>query len=168
MVNFFFRRYLPGFRVNPQDDDVLGFNVDPQDDAPGFNIDENGGLQQDTTWSYGPPPGSVTPQDPDTTQMPTPVPGVDYPARPLRRRRFPIGLTSLGLCRRWGCRPYSIRAQSDPSRSIRYRVWARQRRPSTTRGRLSVRLNSKRCSMVGCSGRGTSGRTPPPLAPCAR
>ena len=79
MVKFFFRRYLPGFRVSPQD--IPGFNVGSQDDAPGFNVDENGGLQ-DTTWSYEPPPGSVTPQDPDTTQMPTPVPGVDYPAPP--------------------------------------------------------------------------------------
>jgi hypothetical protein len=71
----------PGFRVGPQDD-VPGFNVAPQGDTPGFNVDESGGQQQDTTWSYGLPPGSVTPQDPSTAQTPTPLPGVDYPAPP--------------------------------------------------------------------------------------
>jgi hypothetical protein len=71
----------PGFRVSPQDD-VLGFNVGPQDDAPGFNVDENGGQEQKTTWSYGLPPGSVTPQDPNTAQTPTPPPDVDDPTPP--------------------------------------------------------------------------------------
>jgi hypothetical protein len=72
---------LPGFRVSPEDD-VPGFNVGPQDDAPGFNLDENGGRQQETTWSYGLPPGSVTPQDPSTAQTPTPLPGADDPTPP--------------------------------------------------------------------------------------
>jgi hypothetical protein len=72
---------LPGFRVSPQDD-VPGFNVGPQDDAPGFNLDENGGQQQETIWSDGLPPGSVTPQDPNTAQTPTPPPGVDDPTPP--------------------------------------------------------------------------------------
>jgi hypothetical protein len=71
----------PGFRVSPQDD-VPGFNVRPQDDAPGFNVDENGGQQQETTWSDELPPGSVTPQDPNTAQTTTPPPGVDDPAPP--------------------------------------------------------------------------------------
>jgi hypothetical protein len=71
----------PGFRVSPQDD-VPGFNVGPQDDAPNFNLDENGGQQQETTWSDGLPPGSVTPQDPNTAQMPTLPPGVDDQAPP--------------------------------------------------------------------------------------
>jgi len=61
----------PGFRVSPQDD-VPGFNVGSQDDAPGFNLDENGVQQQETTWSDGLPPGSVTPQDPNTVQTPPP------------------------------------------------------------------------------------------------
>ena len=81
MYNFFFRRYLPGFRVNPQDD-VPGFNVDPQDDAPGFNVDENGGLQQETTWSDGLPPGSTTPQYPNTAQTAPPLPDVVDPTPP--------------------------------------------------------------------------------------
>jgi hypothetical protein len=71
----------PGFRVGPQDD-VPGFNVGPQDDAPGFNLDENGVQQQETTWSDGLPPGSVTPQDPNTAQTPTPPPDVDDPTPP--------------------------------------------------------------------------------------
>jgi len=48
----------------------------------GFNVDENGGQQQETTWSYGLPPGSVTPQDPDTAQTPTPPQSVDDRAPP--------------------------------------------------------------------------------------
>jgi hypothetical protein len=72
----------PGFRVSPQDD-VPGFNVGPQDDAPRFNLDENGGQQQETTWSNELPPGSATPQDPNTAQTPTPPPGVDDPASPV-------------------------------------------------------------------------------------
>jgi hypothetical protein len=72
---------LPGFRVSPQDD-VPGFNVGPQDGAPGFNVDENGGQQQETIWSDGLPPGSVTPQDPNTAQTPTPPPDVDDSAPP--------------------------------------------------------------------------------------
>jgi hypothetical protein len=71
----------PGFRVSPRDD-VPGFNVGPQDDTPGFNVDENGGQQQDTIWSDELPPGSVTPQDPNTAQTPTPPPGVDDPTPP--------------------------------------------------------------------------------------
>jgi hypothetical protein len=71
----------PGFRVSPQDD-VPGFNVGPQDDAPGFNVDENSGQQQETIWSDGLPPGSVTPQDPNTAQTPTPPPDVDVPTPP--------------------------------------------------------------------------------------
>jgi hypothetical protein len=76
MFNLFFRRYAPGFRISPQDD-IPGFNVRSQDDVPGFNVDENGTQGQDTIWSYGLPPGSVTPQDPDTAQTPTPPPGMD-------------------------------------------------------------------------------------------
>jgi Restriction endonuclease fold toxin 7 len=71
----------PGFRVSPQDD-VPGFNVGPQDDAPGFSPDENGGQQQQPPWSYGLPPGSVTAQDANTAQTPTPPPLVDDPAPP--------------------------------------------------------------------------------------
>jgi hypothetical protein len=72
---------LPGFRVSPQGD-VPGFNVGPQYGAPGFNVDENGGQQQETIWSDGLPPGSVTPQDPNTTQTPTPPPDVEDSAPP--------------------------------------------------------------------------------------
>jgi hypothetical protein len=71
----------PGFRVSPQDD-VPGFNVGPRDDAPGFNVDEEGVQQPETNWSYGLPPGSVTPEDPNTAQTPTPHPGMDDPAPP--------------------------------------------------------------------------------------
>jgi hypothetical protein len=71
----------PGFRVSPQDV-VPGFNVGSQDDAPGFNVDENGGQQPETTWSDGLPPGSVTPQDPNTAQTPTPPSDVDDSAPP--------------------------------------------------------------------------------------
>jgi hypothetical protein len=81
MFNLFFRRYVPGFRISPRDD-IPGFNVGSQDDVPGFNVDENGTLGQDTTWSYGLPPGSVTPQDPDTAQTPTPPPSMDDSAPP--------------------------------------------------------------------------------------
>jgi hypothetical protein len=75
------RTPLPGFRVSPQGD-VPGFNVGPQYGAPGFNVDENGGQQQETIWSDGLPPGSVTPQDPNTTQTPTPPPDVEDSAPP--------------------------------------------------------------------------------------
>jgi hypothetical protein len=71
----------PGFRVSPQDD-VPGFKIRPQDDAPGFNVDESGVQDQETTWSYGPPPGSVTPQDPNAAQTPTPPPDADDSAAP--------------------------------------------------------------------------------------
>ena len=71
----------PEFLVSPQDD-VPGFNVGPRDDAPGFNLDENGGQQQETTWSDGLSPGSVTPQDPNTAEMPTLPSGVDDQAPP--------------------------------------------------------------------------------------
>lgn len=67
---------LPGFRVSPQGD-VPGFNVGPQHGAPGFNVDENGDQQQQTIWSDELPPGSATPQDPNTTQTPIPPPDVD-------------------------------------------------------------------------------------------
>ena len=43
-----------------------------RDDAPGFNVDEEGVQQPETNWSYGLPPGSVTPQTPSTAQTPTP------------------------------------------------------------------------------------------------
>jgi hypothetical protein len=72
---------LPGFRVSPQDD-VPGFNVGPQDDAPGFNLDENGVQQQKTTWFDGMRPESVTPQDLNAPQTPTPPPGEEEPAPP--------------------------------------------------------------------------------------
>jgi hypothetical protein len=72
---------LSEFRVRPQDD-VPGFNVGSQYDSPGFNVDENGGQQQETIWSYGLPPGSVTLEDPDTAQTPTPPPDVDDSTRP--------------------------------------------------------------------------------------
>jgi len=71
----------PGFRVSPQDD-VPGFNVGPQDDASGFNVDENGVQDQETTWSYGLPPGSVTPQDANAAQTPTPPPDADDSVQP--------------------------------------------------------------------------------------
>ena len=60
---------VPGFRVSPQDE-VPGFNVGPQNDVPGFNVDGNGVQQQQTT--FGRPPGSVTPQEPNTAQTATP------------------------------------------------------------------------------------------------
>ena len=66
----------PGFRVSPQND-VLGFKIRPQDDAPGFNVDESGVQDQETTWSYEPPPGSVTPQDPNAAQTATPPSDAD-------------------------------------------------------------------------------------------
>jgi hypothetical protein len=69
---------LPGFRVNPQHF-VPGFNVGPEDDTPGFNVDENDGQQQETIWSDGVPPESVTPPDPNTAQMPTPPALPDWP-----------------------------------------------------------------------------------------
>jgi hypothetical protein len=71
----------PGFRVSPQYD-VPGFNVGPQDDAPGFNLDENGAQQQETIWSDGLPPGSVTAQDPSTAPTPMPPPDVGDSAPP--------------------------------------------------------------------------------------
>ena len=72
---------MPGFRVSPQGD-VPGFNVGPEYGAPGFNVDENGDQQQETIWSDELPPGSVTPQDPNTTQTPTLPPDVDDLAPP--------------------------------------------------------------------------------------
>jgi len=71
----------PGFRVSPQDD-VPGFNVRPRDDVPGFNLDENGVRQQETTWSDGMLPGSVTPQNLNAPQTPTPPPGEEEPVSP--------------------------------------------------------------------------------------
>jgi hypothetical protein len=50
MFNVFAQTGLPGFRVRPQDD------------VPGFDVDENGLPQRDSTWSDGIRPGSVTPQ----------------------------------------------------------------------------------------------------------
>jgi hypothetical protein len=81
MFNLFFRRYVPGFRVSPQDD-VPGFNVRPQVDTTGFNVDENGNRQQETIWSDELPPGSVTAQDPSTAPTPTPPPDVGDSAPP--------------------------------------------------------------------------------------
>jgi hypothetical protein len=72
---------LPGFRVSPQGD-VPGFNVGPQYGAPGFNVDENGDQQQEIIWSDELPPGSVTPQDPNTTQTPILPANVDDSAPP--------------------------------------------------------------------------------------
>jgi hypothetical protein len=72
---------LAGFRVSQQDD-VPGFNVGPRDDTPGFNVDENGVQRQETTWSDGLPPGSVTSQAPNTAQTATPPQGVDDPGAP--------------------------------------------------------------------------------------
>lgn len=63
----------PGFRVGPQAD-VPGFNFRPQNNTPGFNLDENSVPQQETTWSYGLPSGSLTPQDLDGPQTPTEEP----------------------------------------------------------------------------------------------
>jgi hypothetical protein len=71
----------PGFRISPQDD-VPGFNVRPRNDVPGFNLDENGVQQQETPWSDGLRPGSVTPQDLNAPQPPTPPPGEEEPAPP--------------------------------------------------------------------------------------
>jgi hypothetical protein len=71
----------PGFRVSPQDD-VPGFNVRPRNDVPGFNLDENGVQQQETPWSDGLRPGSVTLQDLNAPHTPTPPPGEEEPAPP--------------------------------------------------------------------------------------
>ena len=70
----------PGFRVSRQD--VPGFNVGTQDDAPGLNLDENGLEQQETNWSDGILPGSVTPQDLNVRQTPTPPTGEEAPIPP--------------------------------------------------------------------------------------
>ena len=72
----------PGFRVSPQEG-APGFNVGPQDEAPNFNLEENGVQQPETSWSYGSPLESVTPQDPNTAQTLAPLPGVDVPALPV-------------------------------------------------------------------------------------
>jgi hypothetical protein len=81
---------LPGFRVNPQHV-VPGFNVGLEDDTPGFNVDENDGQQQEAIWSDGAPPGSVTPTDPNTAQMPTPpaVPAWPYQLATMPPPRLP-------------------------------------------------------------------------------
>ncbi len=50
MFNVFAQTDLPGFRVRPQDD------------VPGFDVDENGLQQRDSTWSDGTRPGSATSQ----------------------------------------------------------------------------------------------------------
>jgi hypothetical protein len=87
---------LPGFRVSPQGD-VPGFNVGPQYGAPGFNVDENGDQRQETIWSDELPPGSVTPQDPNTTQTPISPPDVDdsVPPAPPSLPRWPYQLGTM-------------------------------------------------------------------------
>lgn len=86
----------PGLRVSPRDA-VPGFNVGPRDDAPEFKLDENGGQQQETTWSDGLPPGSVTPQDPNTAQTPTPPPDADdsTPPAPSSIPEWPYQLGTM-------------------------------------------------------------------------
>ena len=48
MFNPFFRPYVPGF------------NVRPQDDVPGFNLDENGVPRREKAWFDGMNPGATT------------------------------------------------------------------------------------------------------------
>jgi hypothetical protein len=59
MFNPFFRSYLPGFRVGP-------------DDVPGFNIDDNGLPQRASASSAGTLPDSAAQPYPDTTQAQSP------------------------------------------------------------------------------------------------
>jgi hypothetical protein len=54
MIGSFFRPFMPGFRVRPP-----GFDVRPQDDVPGFNLDENGVPRREGTWSDGMSPGAA-------------------------------------------------------------------------------------------------------------
>lgn len=69
MFNLFWRPYVPGFRVRPQED------------VPGFNIDENGLPRRSRDWSDGMLPDAATQRYPDTvrTEMPysvsVPTPG---------------------------------------------------------------------------------------------
>ena len=135
----------PGFRVSPQDD-VPGFNVGPQDDAPSFNLDENGVQQPETSWSDGLPPGSVAPQDPNTAQTPTPLPGVDDPALPVPPQ-LPEWLYQLGTMLppwlptafdpRTG-RPIAINSLPGSSSAAA---------PTPTSGRPPARLSSRRTSI---------------------
>ena len=139
---------VPGFRVSPQDD-VPGFNVGPQNDVPGFNVDENGVQQQQTT--FGRPPGSVTPQEPNTAQTATPPAYDEEPALPAapplpewsyqlgttlpprlppafdpgtRPRREINSLPSIGPAMMPGAAPWppSIAPQPPPGIDIRSRV----------------------------------------------
>jgi hypothetical protein len=72
MFNFFFRPYVPGFRVRPQDD------------VARFNLDRNasGVEEQETNWFDGMRPGLAASQDPDPTQTLASPPGVEDPAQP--------------------------------------------------------------------------------------
>ena len=72
MFDFFFRPYVPGFRVRPQDD------------VARFNLDRNAsGVEgQETNWFDGMRRGSAASQDPDTTQTLASPPGVEDPAQP--------------------------------------------------------------------------------------
>lgn len=69
MFNLFWRPYVPGFRVRPQED------------VPGFNIDENGLPRRSSAWSDGMLLDAVTQRYPDVSQtempysMSVPTPG---------------------------------------------------------------------------------------------
>ena len=161
---------LPGFRVSPQGD-VPGFNVGPQYGAPGFNVDENGDQQQETIWSDELSPGSVTPQDPNTTQTPIPPPDVDELGPASSAVASPLALPARDHAAAVADR-IRIRAPSDPARSTRHLVRARQRHPVSTRDLLPAHLHnrwsSKRSGTFCCSDRRTSGRTPPRTEFCER
>src|SRR5258707_3238874 len=59
MFNFFFRPYVPGFRVGP-------------DSVPGFNIDDNGLPRRASALSDGTLPDSAAQRYPDTAQTQSP------------------------------------------------------------------------------------------------
>lgn len=101
MFNLFFRPYVPGFRVRPQDDvpgfnvtrgpdgpaqsappaDLAGIRVGPQDDVPDFDRDESGVPRQETSWSDGMRLGSASPEYPDAAQPEALPPGVEDPVQ---------------------------------------------------------------------------------------
>ena len=145
-------------------------HVGPQYGAPSFNVDENGDQQQEIIWSDELPPELLPHRIPTLLKRRYRLQTSMTWPRQLRRR-FPAGPTSSGPCCR-GCRPYSLRAPSDPARSTRHLVRPRQRHPVSTRDGLLAHLHnrwpSKRAGTSCCSDRRTSGRTHPRTEFCER
>jgi hypothetical protein len=134
----------PGFRVSRQD--VPGFNVGTQDDAPGLNLDENGLEQQETNWSDGILPGSVTPQDLNVRQTPTPPTGEEAPIPPAPPQ-LPEWLYKLVTMLPPPLSTASIRPPGLASRSTRSRASAQPRCPAPSSGRPPARLSGRRTSL---------------------